>query len=158
MIPVEHPPRLLFVCSGNLCRSPMAEGLARHLAEQRRLDLHADSAGTLDIEGRAPPPNAIAVMQRRGLSIHDHRSKGLRREHIAWADHVLVMTLDHAAVAHERDPSAGEKIKLLGPYGGQSTEIDDPIGWWRPTYEKVCRQLERCIDRLIDRELLSPER
>jgi protein-tyrosine-phosphatase len=130
--------------------SPVAVGARRSAA------VICDSAGTLDIEGRPPTANALAVMREVGVSIAHHRSKGLREAHLRWADHALMMTLDHAAAAHARDPLAGAKVRLLGPYGGKVTEIDDPIGWWRPTYRKTRGELERAIDGLLDR-LLDPD-
>ncbi len=137
----------------------MAEALARAVARRRGVAVEADSAGTLDIEGRAPPANTLAVMDEIGLSLRDHRSKGLKREHLRWADHVLVMTLEHAAEAHGRDPEAGEKVKLLGPYGGKSPEIADPMGWWRPAHRTARREIEQALEGLLDRladEALSP--
>lgn len=152
----DRPIHLLFVCSGNICRSPMAAGLAAAMAAKRGVGVLCDSAGTLDLEGRPPTANAIAVLREVGISIEQHRSKGLREAHLRWADHALMMTLDHAATAHARDPSAGDKIRLLGPYGGRVTEIDDPIGWWRPTYRKTRADLEQAIGGLLDR-LLDPD-
>ena len=147
----ERPHRLLFVCSGNLCRSPMAAGFAGAIAQVRGIPVEIDSAGTLNLVDRPPPPNAIAVMRQRGISIEHHRSKGLTPQHIAWADHVLVMTLQHASAAHSLDPTAGGKVKLLGPFGGQRPEIEDPMGRWRYVYRRVRDQIEVAVDGLLTR-------
>ncbi|TVQ92734.1 MAG: low molecular weight protein arginine phosphatase [Deltaproteobacteria bacterium] len=147
----ERPHRLLFVCSGNLCRSPMAAGFAGAIAHLRGIPVEIDSAGTLNLVGQAPPPNAIAVMRQRGISIAEHRSKGLTPPHIDWADHVLVMTLQHASAAHALDPTAGAKVKLLGPFGGKRPEIEDPMGRWRFVYRRVRDQIEGAVDGLLTR-------
>lgn len=129
----------------------MAAGFAQELSTYTGLEIEVDSAGTLNIVGRSPPANALAVMRQRGISIENHRSKGLTPELMAWSDHVLVMTYDHAAAAHAVDPTAGDKVKLLGPFGGQRPEIQDPMGHWRPTYRRVRDQIERCVDGLLMR-------
>lgn len=149
---MDRVPRLLFVCSGNLCRSPMAMYLARDRAERRNLMIEVDSAGTLGIEDRAPPPNTAAVMREIHILLDDHRSKGITEEHMAWADRVLVMTYDHATTLRERFPEASvDKVQLLGPFGSDAAEVADPIGRWKMTHRKVRRQLERCVDGLLDR-------
>jgi len=149
--PTDRPIRLLFVCSGNICRSPMAEAIATAAAPQLGLAVECASAGTLNLVDRAPPPNAMAVMREVGLSIQDHRSQPLTLETIRWADHVLCMTVEHAVTAHARDPQAGEKVRLLGPYGGQASEIDDPMGRWRPAYRRARKAIERAAQGFLER-------
>lgn len=135
----------------------MAEALARAECGRLGLSVECASAGTLNLVDRAPPSNAIAVMREIGVPIHEHRSQPLTRATIQWADHVLVMTVEHAVRAHERDPDAGDKVKLLGPYGGKVSEIDDPMGRWRPAYRRarkeIAQALQGFLTRLRDREL-----
>jgi protein-tyrosine phosphatase len=147
----SRPVRLLFVCSGNLCRSPMAEYLAREGSSAAGVEVEARSAGTLGLVDRAPPPNALAVMREKGISMDAHRSQPLSTDLVEWADHILVMTLEHAEWVHQRFPEAGNKVKLLGPYGAHSQEIDDPMGWWRPTFRKVRDQIAQSVGGFLSR-------
>ena len=149
--PDDRPIRLLFVCSGNICRSPMAEAIARALAPRFGLSVECASAGTLNLVDRAPPSNAVAVMREIGLSIQDHRSQPLTLETLRWADHALMMTVAHAVTAHERDPEAGDKVRLLGPYGGRTSEIDDPMGRWRPAFRRARKEIERAVEGFLER-------
>lgn len=127
----------------------MAEFLAREAAAREGLDVETRSAGTLGLVNQAPPPNAIAVMREVGVTVQDHRSQPLSAELVDWADHVLVMTFEHAETVHTRFPNAGDKVKLLGPFGRQGQEIADPMGWWRPTYRRVRDQILRSVEGLI---------
>lgn len=148
---MQRPPRLLFVCSGNLCRSPTAMYLARDRAERRDLVIEVDSGGTLGIEGRECPSHTQAVLREWNIFLDDHRSKGLTPELMDWADLVLVMTYDHAATLRERFPDTSAEITLLGPFGGQAPEVMDPIGRWRRFHRKVRDQIEQCVEGLLDR-------
>jgi protein-tyrosine-phosphatase len=144
-------PRLLFVCSGNLCRSTMAMYLARDRAERRDLRIEVDSAGTLGLVGRPPPRPVLAVMREVDILVDDHRSKGVSPALLEWADRVLVMTTEHAVTLRERFPDIADHVELLGPYGGQAPEIADPMGRWKPFHRKVRRQIEGCVDGLLER-------
>ena len=148
----DTPTRLLFVCSGNLCRSVMAEALTAYLAEQRDIPVEVASAGTLGLIDREPPPPTLAVMQERGIPVDHHRSQGVTAEHLAWADRVLVMTVEHATTLRERfaEQQGLPPIELLGAIGGESAEIADPMGRWRRFHRKTRDRIERAVERLLD--------
>ena len=129
----------------------MALYLARERAELRDIAVEVDSAGTLGIEGREPPDNTQAVMREIGIPVSDHRSKGITLEHMQWADRVLVMTYEHAATLRERFPENSEHVELLGPFGRQAPEIDDPVGRWRRFHRKVRDQIAKAVDGLLAR-------
>lgn len=142
--------RVLFVCSGNICRSPMAEGLARAYAMRRGRDLHAKSAGTLGIIGRPADPYAAAVCAEIGVDIYTHRSQGVASELIAWSDYVLVMEYAHAAFVRSKYPEVGEKLLLLGAFG-KATEIGDPIGGWQFQFRWSRDEIKQAVETFIDR-------
>lgn len=127
----EHdgPMRLLFVCSGNTCRSAMASAIARSRVAP---GVDVDSAGTSAAAGDRAMPEAIAVASLHGLALDDHRTKALTRELVESADHVLVMKPEHARRVQELVPSA--PVTCL--------EIDDPIGLGEDAYEEAWRQLD----------------
>ena len=121
--------RLLFVCSGNTCRSAMAAAIARSRVAP---GVEVDSAGTGAAPGDPAMPEAVAVARRHGLALDDHRTKALTRELVESADHVLVMKPEH-----------GQRVQQLLP-AAQVTclEIDDPIGRGELAYEESWRQLD----------------
>jgi len=150
--------RLLFVCTGNTCRSPMAEGLARKMIAERlgcSTDELADrgvfvsSAGVAGGFGSASAP-AVAVMANRNIDISSHTSSSLDADMIRQSDRVLVMTAEHRRRVLEICPSAQDRVDLLL----QDGDLLDPIGGSEPEYEACARRIE---DGLRDRleELMS---
>ena len=147
---MSRPLRLLFVCSGNICRSPMAEVLAEARGDAIGLPVEARSAGTLGLIDRPADPKAVAVCRERGLDLSTHRSQGLTPELLAWADHIIVMEQSHAAHLREYYDVRGDKILPLGPFGGYG-DIPDPIGGWTFTFRWCRRRLEASLDGLLRR-------
>jgi len=147
----KRPLRLLIVCSGNVCRSPMAAGLADRIALERGIDLEIRSAGTLGIADRPAEPYAIAVCREQGIDIAGHRSRALTTELLAWADRILVMELGHAEAVTALDADAGARVVPLGPLAGVP-EIADPYGSWFPgPYRETRDLLDRALRRLLER-------
>jgi protein-tyrosine-phosphatase len=145
-----EPYRLLFVCTANICRSPMAEGLARMYADTRGWVVEARSAGTHALPGNPAAPNSVKVIRELGGDITEHRSQPISDELVEWADRILVMEMRHAQSIRERHAAADEKIQLLGTFGGL-VEIDDPYGSWIFTYRRRVRDIQRCVETFMDR-------
>ena len=125
-----RPRRLLILCSGNICRSPMAHGMAEAHARHSDTAMEVRSAGTLMIEGAPADRRAIRVCEEVGLDITAHRSQGLTAELVTWADRILVMEMAHDMAVRQLCPEIGEdKLHLLGGFIGL-TNIEDPIRSW----------------------------
>lgn len=156
--------RILLVCYGNLCRSPMAEGLLR---ERLPDDWEVASAGTNAIGGDPPTGLAREVMlQETGIDIGAQRSAPLTVDEILSATHILAMSGQQAHLAAALVPEARARIRLLGAFapdlhegassadpGGapaRAAEIADPIGGTPEEYLACLRRLERAIDRLAE--------
>ena len=84
--------KILFVCTGNVCRSPMAEGFLRHEAQRRDLDIEVKSTGTHAWSGRAATIDGRRVMNEHGVSIDDHRTIELDQHLVDWADLIIGST------------------------------------------------------------------
>lgn len=145
---MSRPLRLLFVCHGNICRSPMAEVIAVARGDLVGLPVEARSAGILGIIDRPADPKAVAVCREVGLDLTHHRSQGLSDDLLRWADWVITMDPSQAAHVREHYEVRGDRILPLGPFGGYAT-IEDPIGGWTYTFRRCRRKIEASIDVLL---------
>lgn len=147
---------ILMVCMGNICRSPMAEGIARHLAKQAgRSDLHFDSAGTHAYHtGEAPDQRAQAEMRRHELDISDLRARAFRQEDFAQFDIIMVAD-DHNAenvrAIASNDEERSKIIKMLDGGYGSDDNVGDPYYGGEKGFARVYQQLETALRNYIDR-------
>ncbi|MSU36676.1 MAG: ribose 5-phosphate isomerase B [Pedosphaera sp.] len=139
---------LLFVCTGNTCRSPMAEALARQ-ALAGKPGWRLMSAGVGAINGQNPSSHAVTVMQQRGLDISSHRSQMLTGRLIREADYVLGLTHGHVDGIYLLYPEAAEKTFILREFdeslGAYAKDIADPIGGPLEGYIACRDQIEEGI-------------
>ena len=109
----RRQPSVLVVCTGNLCRSPLAEALLRRDLEDAGIAADVASAGIAAPSDRTPDDKLQRVAVEHGVDVSTHRSQRLTPEHLAAADLVLVMTRAHAAQVLEVDPSAADRVVTL---------------------------------------------
>ena len=144
----KHPKRLVFVCTGNTCRSPMAEALARPLVPDGWEVL---SAGLHAAVGHPPTPEAVQAVAELGVDISDHRVRSMT-DALAFSATLLVgMTKDHAAELRMRFPFAADKVRMLGDYGpgpGPVRDISDPFGGTLADYRSCIRTIRACLTGL----------
>lgn len=149
---------LLFVCTGNSCRSVMAAGFMKaKLLEKGITNAEVESAGIAAPNGLKATPETIQVMAEKKIDVSLHESKLITKEMIEKADLVLVMGEIHLDEVLYKVPQSKEKVFLLKSYGvgtgfkSAPTEIPDPIGKPMEVYE-VCRNtIEEAIDRVIEK-------
>lgn len=120
---------ILFICTGNTCRSPMAEGMLKSVAEEKGLNLIVNSRGLFAKGGSPAADNAIASMRDIGIDISEHVSKGVSKEIIEDSDLILTMTSAHKDELIRAYPEKKYKIFLLNEYAfGTEVDINDPYG------------------------------
>lgn len=145
--------RVLFVCTGNTCRSPLAEGLGREWERQRSpngLTIEVSSAGVAAGPGSPASEQTIEVLKERGIDLSSHRSRMLTPQMIDRADIVLTMTPSHAQAVMQIAPDSAHKVFPIDPHNPIADPIGQPIG----VYRQVADQLETLIDARL-KELID---
>jgi protein-tyrosine phosphatase len=119
---------VLFVCTGNTCRSPMATGILKTLVDEKKVTVR--SAGMNTTDGNPAAPHAVEIVREYGGAIDDHRTQELTPEHARWADLILVMEFRHYEYVLQFAPEAVPKIFLLKEYKRNTryNEVADPVG------------------------------
>lgn len=150
----EHDPphamiqRILIVCVGNICRSPMAEALLREKLRSRNITV--ESAGLAALVGKPIDADAHAVLAAHGLAADEHIARKLTPELIGSADLVLAMDQRQLSAIHAIAPQARGKTFLLGRWIGNA-DIADPYGQPRTMFEDTFTRIQRAVNAWVQR-------
>lgn len=143
--------KILFVCLGNICRSPLAEGIAKEYVHRHKLEIEVDSCGTGNYhEGENPCPNSIKIAKMKGIDISSQISRPIAKKDYDYYDKIVA--LDASNVANLIKMGAPkEKLSKLGSYGRKDEDVPDPYFFAGfEGFERVYEMIESCVANLLN--------
>ncbi len=144
---------ILFVCTGNTCRSSMAEGIFRKLIEINSMEnINVSSAGISAFEGDCANGKAVDVLAERGIDIANHRARQLTEEIIGQSNLILTMTGGHKSVILSAFPQYSDRVYTLKEYAQAegNSDIADPYGLGYNDYARTADEIETYLKKIMD--------
>lgn len=140
--------KLLFICTGNTCRSPMAEGLARKILGDT---VQVSSAGLEAWAGENASPYALEVLTERSIDLSAHRARKISKELMAEADWIIPMTRAQEEGLKRLFPQYAHKLRRLGDWGENKRDVQDPWGGSLASYRQTAGEIEKLLMALKDK-------
>lgn len=141
--------KVLFICTGNTCRSPMAEGILKSIAKEKNLNIEVKSAGVFAMDGENAAKNAIAALNKHKIDISNHKSQSVTRELVDEADLILTMSRSHRDTLLLNYPYIEDKVFLLNEYAlKKDKDIIDPFGRDLHNYEVTRDEIIKALNKI----------
>lgn len=143
--------RVVFICSGNICRSPMASVVFQHEASLRKIPHVAISMGTLGLVNRPAAQEAIDACAAVGIDLSYHRSQPISKQILSRATHIFVMEPAHKRILQQQGIDAS-RILFLGSWDPEDTrpQIDDPVNQPRAVFDSCLARIHRAVVQFLD--------
>ncbi len=144
---------ILFVCTGNTCRSPMAAALLKDMLREKGIqNIKVESAGIATYPNEKANPLAQQIMEEQGVQVADHRSRQVQVDMLKQSDLILTMTEGHKNAVLSGEPSAWNKIFTLNEYAGfNEKDIPDPYGLSKQEYQIAAQEINKALEKIIDK-------
>ncbi len=147
-------PHIIFVCTANICRSPVAEAVLRDRLQKRGLaEWTVSSAGTWAMMKRGASRNSVLVLAEQGLDISHHQSQLIEGRHLVAADLVVCMESGHAEALRVEFPQHAGKIFMLSEMVNCHFSVNDPYGQSLDAYQEMAQEVTELIDSGLERIL-----
>ena len=140
---------IIFVCTGNTCRSPMAEGFFKTLSADSVI-FDVCSRGVAAIDGIGASEYSVIAASELGSDIANHLSHQITHDDVSWADFIFTMTSSHASVLKAAFPESSQKIFTIAEFAG-SVDVSDPYGGDLDTYRGCAAQLKSAVQKIYNK-------
>ena len=150
--------RVMFVCTGNICRSAMAEGILKKLVKENNLNIEVCSCGVYAGDGDYASFNAIEAAKYYDVDISNHKATNIRNSQIEEMDIILCATNSHKNVVISMYPNLMNKVYTMKEYAGldkdgKDMDVKDPWGYDMETYRRCIQEISLCIEKIIEKIL-----
>ena len=147
--------KIMFICTGNICRSAMAEGMMKKLIKENNIDAEVYSCGIYAETGNGPTYNAQEAASEYGADISNHRATNIRNSKIEEMDIILCATISHKQSVLYLHPELEGKVFTMKEYAkldknGQDMDIKDPWGYDEFVYRKCASEIEECLEKIVE--------
>ncbi len=147
---------IMFVCTGNTCRSAMAEGLAKKLVDEKKLDINVSSSGIFAMKGEHASFNSVAIMKEYDVDIVTHTATPIEESNIEKMDYIFGATYGHKSQIIARYPDLKDKVYTMKEFAGLSKDgnemdISDPWGFDINTFRMCAAEISLCVDKIIEK-------